>query len=184
MDEYVILVDNSNRKIGIANKNEIHSQNTPLHRAFSVFLFNHKNQLLLQQRGFNKRTFPLIWSNTCCGHPIGRESAIQASKRRLFEELGIICNNFYIILPKFKYKTPLFNNIVENEFCPVLIGFYIGKLKLNKNEVENTYWIYWNDFMKKVKNNDTSLSYWCKKEALLLNKNKKFNDLLRKNIEP
>ncbi|MBI5465568.1 isopentenyl-diphosphate Delta-isomerase, partial [Candidatus Gottesmanbacteria bacterium] len=87
--ELVVLVDEENRQIGTADKDGIHTQSTPLHRGFSLFLFNSKNELLLTQRALNKQTFPGVWTNTVCGHPGPGESNVDAARRRLYKELGI-----------------------------------------------------------------------------------------------
>ena len=89
MEEKVVLVDEENNVLGEMLKSEVHSDKTPLHRAFSVFLFDENNQLLLQQRSSKKKTWPLIWSNSCCGHPFLDETNETAIKRRCSDELGI-----------------------------------------------------------------------------------------------
>ena len=87
--EFVVLINEKNEAIGKALKSEVHTDKTPLHRGFSVFLFNSKKQLLLQQRSSQKITWPLIWSNSCCGHPLPAESVLEAAKRRLSFELNL-----------------------------------------------------------------------------------------------
>lgn len=173
MIELVILVNDQNEEIGTASKDSVHSVNTPLHRAFSVFIFNKNKQLLLQQRSSAKKTFPLLWSNSCCGHLSPGETVVAAANRRLWEELKIKPLNLKIVLPDFRYKTSL-NGIMENEICPVLIGFYNGDADINFSEIEEIEWIYWSDFMKRVISDDQSLSYWAKEEAKKLDNNKEF----------
>jgi len=88
--ELVVLVDDADTEIGTMPKSEVHTLDTPLHRAFSLFLFRKSDgKLLLQQRSHAKKTWPLVWSNTCCGHPGPGEERIDAVARRLGRELGM-----------------------------------------------------------------------------------------------
>ena len=121
--EYVVLVDKYNNLLRVAPKLESHHHNTPLHRGFSLFLFNERGELLLQQRSSRKKTWPLVWSNSCCGHPMLDESSLEAAKRRLDYELGISDADIFEIVPDFRYKVEL-NGIVENEICPILVGIH------------------------------------------------------------
>lgn len=180
--DYVVLVDRQNKVLGTAPKLATHNQNTPLHKAFSLFLFNFKGELLLQQRSRKKKTWPLIWSNSCCGHPMLNESNIDAARRRLKFELGIDFNNFYEILPNFSYKAEMYG-IVENEICPVLVAFTDKDPIINKEEVEDTKWISWQDFLKEINDRPGKYSVWCEQEAKLLAKNKKFLELYKKFVK-
>lgn len=177
--DYVVLVDRQNKVLGTAPKLATHNQNTPLHRAFSLFLFNSNGELLLQQRSRMKKTWPLIWSNSCCGHPMLNESNIDAAKRRLKFELGMELNEIYEILSDFSYQAEM-NGIVENEICPVLVTFTDKNPIINKEEVEDTKWINWQDFLKEINNNPGKYSIWCEQEAKLLAKNKEFKKLFKR----
>lgn len=176
--DYVVLVDKNNKVLGTAPKLATHNSNTPLHRAFSLFLFNSKGELLLQQRSAKKKTWPLVWSNSCCGHPMLNESNEDAVRRRMELELGIKIDKVYEILPNFSYKAEM-NGIVENEICPVFIGFLNKKPIPNKDEVENIKWMKWQEFLNQIKQNPGTYSVWCEKEAKLLANNKKFLSLWR-----
>lgn len=176
--DYVVLVDNQNKVLGTAPKLETHNENTPLHRGFSLFLFNKKGKLLLQQRAKTKKTFPLIWSNSVCGHPMLNESNINAAKRRLSYELGIDDVEIFEVIPDYKYKVGM-NGIWENEICPVLVGFTDKKPLINKDEIENICWIKWEDFLKEIDHKEKVYSLWSKEEAKLLVKNKEFLSLWR-----
>ena len=171
MSEQVVLVNEKNEEIGLAEKDTAHTNNTPLHRGFSVFLFNSKKQLLLQKRSHLKKTFPLIWSNSCCGHPVSGEKAEDAARRRLKDELGIEKAEIKMVLPDFKYQAQM-DGIMENEICPVMVAFSDDILKINNDEVEKTRWVTWNEFTQMVKSDDKTLSSWSKEEAMLLNINK------------
>ena len=98
-EEHVVLVDENNVVLGTTPKATVHTDNTPLHRGFSVFLFNDKNELLLQQRSHLKKTWPLAWSNSCCGHPALNESNEDAVKRRVQFELGIVLDTVEVYSP-------------------------------------------------------------------------------------
>lgn len=178
-DDYIVLVDKNNKVLGTAPKLATHSANTPLHRAFSLFLFNPKGELLLQQRSGKKKTWPLVWSNSCCGHPILNESNIDAAKRRAEFELGIKLDKIYEILPDFSYRAEMYG-IVENEICPVFVGFTDKKPAINKDEVENIRWVKWQDFLREINDHPGIYSVWCEQEAGLLAKDKKFLELYRK----
>lgn len=172
----VVLVDKNNRVLGTAPKLETHNQNTPLHRGLSVFLFNKKGKLLLQQRSKTKKTFPLIWSNSVCGHPMLNESNIDGAKRRLSYELGIKGVEIFEIISDYRYKVSM-NGIYENEICPVLVCFTDKKPVTNKDEVENIRYIPWQNFLKEIDDKNKTYSLWSKEEAKLLAKNKEFLSL-------
>jgi len=171
--DHIVLVDDQNRVLGTADKLETHNENTPLHRGFSVFLFNKKGDLLLQQRAKNKKTFPLIWSNSVCGHPMLNESNVDAAKRRLSYELGINDVEIFEVISNYKYKVGM-NGIWENEICPVLICFTDKKPAVNKDEIENIRYLPWQEFLKEINDKSKTYSLWSKEEAKLLAKNKKF----------
>ena len=171
--DHIVLVDDQNRVLGTADKLETHNENTPLHRGFSLFLFNKKGELLLQQRAKNKKTFPLIWSNSVCGHPMLNESNVEAAKRRLSYELGIDNVEVFEIISDYRYKVGM-NNIYENEICPILISFTDKKPVVNKDEIENIRYLPWQEFLKEIEEKNKTYSLWSKEEAKLLSKNKTF----------
>lgn len=166
--EEVVLVDKDNNVLGTMLKTEVHKEETPLHRAFSTFIFNKKKELLLQQRSKKKKTWPLVWSNSCCGHPGLNESNIEAAKRRIKEELGISIDNIEEIA-YYRYKFSR-DGIMENEICPILTGTTDKELNINKNEIETYKWIKWEDFLKEIEDNRDKYSPWCIEQAKILNK--------------
>ena len=138
MREEVILVDKNDNTIGAMGKMEVHEKGI-LHRAFSVFVLNNKNELLIQRRAENKYHSAGLWTNTCCSHQRKGESSIQAGQRRLFEEMG-----FRTSLQKlfsFIYKTSFDNGLIEHEFDHVLLGFSNDKPKINSSEVDDYKWV-------------------------------------------
>lgn len=177
--DHVVLVDNQNKVLGTAPKLETHNENTPLHRGFSVFLFNKKGDLLLQQRSHTKKTFPLIWSNSVCGHPMLNESNVDAAKRRLFYELGINDVEVFEIIYDYRYRVEM-NGIWENEICPILVCFTDKKPVVNKDEIEDIRWIKWKDFLKEIEEKNKIYSLWSKEEAKLLATNEEFLQLYEK----
>lgn len=177
MKELVVLIDNNNIPIGTMEKQFVHSDNTPLHRGFSIFLFNNKKQLLLQQRSHLKKTWPLAWTNSCCGHPLPEEPIVKTAKRRVKFELRITDALFTIILPKYRYRYQR-QGIVENEICPVLIGTTNQKPIPNPDEVKQIKWITWTDWLSEVNSNIT-YSEWSIEETQLLNNNSIFNKFIK-----
>jgi isopentenyl-diphosphate delta-isomerase len=175
----IVLVNNQNEVLGTAPKISSHNANTPLHRAFSVFLFNKKGELLLQQRSRTKKTFPLVWSNSFCGHPTINESNVQAAERRMPFEIGIENVEIFEIISDYRYRTSM-NGIYENEICPVLVCFTDKKPITNNDEVENIRWTAWNNFLKEIEDKNSVFSLWSKEEARLLAQNEKFLELYKK----
>lgn len=171
--EYVVLVHNNNKVLGTSPKLSTHNAQTPLHRGFSLFLFNKKGELLLQQRSRKKKTWPLVWSNSCCGHPSLDESNVDAARRRLQFELGIFNADIFEIISDFRYRVEL-GGIVENEICPILIGFSDQEPRINRKEVEITKWISWKEFIEEINDNPNNYSPWCVKEVNRLKNNKNF----------
>ncbi len=134
-DEMLILVDPEDNVIGHESKQKCHDGEGRLHRAFSIFLLNDKNELLLQQRSAQKRLWPLYWSNSVCGHPRKEENISAAASRRMIEELGVKTNLTYLY--KFKYKSTFLNKGSENEICSVYYGRFDGRIDPNPSEIQD-----------------------------------------------
>jgi isopentenyl-diphosphate Delta-isomerase len=177
MNDSIVLVNEKNEPIGTADKLETHHTDTPLHRGFSLFLFNEKGELLLQQRSDNKKTWPNTWSNSVCGHPQLDETPIAAAKRRLAFELGIQNANIQIILPNYQYRFEK-DGIVENEICPVMVSFSEEHPKRNPDEVQSVKWIPWKDWLTEIEKSPHNYSPWCVEETFLLCQNKTFKTFL------
>jgi isopentenyl-diphosphate Delta-isomerase len=138
IEEKVILVDINDKPIGFMNKMEAHEK-AVLHRAFSVFILNNKNEVMLQQRASHKYHSPLLWTNTCCSHQREGETNIQAGKRRLFEEMGFevqLTELFHFI-----YKAPFDNGLTEHELDHVMIGRFENEPNINPEEVASWKWM-------------------------------------------
>jgi len=159
MEELVVLVDEKNNQIGLMPKMEAHEK-AVLHRAFSVFVFNNKGELMLQQRAASKYHSPLLWTNTCCSHQREGESNVEAGRRRLQEEMGFTTDLKEVF--SFIYKAPFDNGLTEHELDFVLIGSFEDKPNINKEEVESYKWMPLKDVKKDIENNPEIYTEWFK----------------------
>jgi len=138
VEEKVILVNERDEQLGLMPKLEAHEK-AVLHRAFSVFVLNTKGELMLQQRAAHKYHSPMLWTNTCCSHQRDGESNIEAGKRRLFEEMGFVCELKEVF--SFIYKAPFDNGLTEHELDHVMVGSYEDIPNINKEEVNAFKWM-------------------------------------------
>ena len=159
MEDNVILVDSNNEVLGTMPKLEAHEKGV-LHRAFSVFIFNDKGELMLQQRAADKYHSPLLWTNTCCSHQRIEEENIEAGKRRLMEEMGFTVELSELF--SFIYKAPFDNGLTEHELDFVLVGHYNDKPNINKEEVEDWKWITLDVLVEDIKINPEIYTIWFK----------------------
>jgi len=157
--EFVILVDEHDNEIGVMEKMQAHQEGL-LHRAFSVFIFNDKEELLLQQRALSKYHSAGLWTNTCCSHPRPKETIKDAAHRRLFEEMGMSCE--LSIKTNFIYKTPFDNGLTEHELDYVLIGKSNQNPQINTEEVESYKWMLIEDIKKDITSNPNQYTSWFK----------------------
>ena len=159
--ENVVLVDETGHAIGTAAKAAVHHAETPLHLAFSCYLFNESGQFLLTRRAESKRTFPGVWTNTCCGHPLPGEPVSGAVRRRLREELGIGAAKLTLVLPRFRYQARMDNGVLENELCPVYAAYADEPPDPDPAEVAETRWVDWDEFCAAVRAGRQPVSPWC-----------------------
>ena len=159
MEERVILVDQEDNPRGLMPKMEAHEK-AELHRAFSVFIFNDKNELMLQQRAKHKYHSPLLWTNTCCSHQRDGETNIEAGKRRLFEEMGFVTEIKEIF--SFIYKAPFDNGLTEHELDHVMMGFYNEDPIINRDEVEAFKWMTLDEVKTDIQSNPQLYTAWFK----------------------
>ncbi|MBM7813966.1 isopentenyl-diphosphate Delta-isomerase [Saccharothrix algeriensis] len=160
--EQVVLLDESGTGIGVADKAHVHHSDTPLHLAFSSYLFSPAGRLLLTRRALHKKTWPGVWTNTCCGHPEPGEDAASAVARRLSDELGVTGVRLDLVLPAFRYRAVMDNGVVENEMCPVFRGLLDHDPTPNPDEVDDFEWVEWADFVPAVLSGVRPISPWCK----------------------
>lgn len=137
-EEQVILVDENDKQIGLMPKMEAHEK-ALLHRAFSVFVFNNENELMIQQRAEHKYHSPSLWTNTCCSHQREGETNLEAGKRRLQEEMGFDTDLEEVM--SFIYKAPFDNGLTEHEFDHIMIGYYNEIPNINPDEVADWKWM-------------------------------------------
>ena len=159
MNEMVILVDKHDNQLGLMEKIEAHKK-AVLHRAFSVFILNDNNELLIQQRALSKYHSPALWTNTCCSHPRNGESVLDAGNRRLNEEMGFETELYSLL--SFIYRAQFDNGLTEHEFDHVLFGYYNDDPSINKLEVMDWKWVNL-DFLKNdIITNSELYTIWFK----------------------
>lgn len=172
-EEYVVLVDEADRVLGEAPKRSVHHGETPLHRGFSLFLFDREGRTLLQRRAATKATWPGVWSNGCCGHPALGESPLDAARRRAADELGVAVDDLWVVLPGYRYRAEL-AGVVENELCPVMVGRLAAPPRPNAAEVGAIEWRPWGEFLAALEREPSPYSPWCREEARLLERRPEF----------
>ena len=159
LEEKVILVDKNDNQVGLMPKLEAHEKGI-LHRAFSVFIFNNKYQLLLQKRASSKYHSGGLWTNTCCSHPREDEDTLDAANRRLNEEMGIKTSLRKVY--DFIYEAKLDNNLIEHEFDHVFYGLYDEDPIINKDEVDDFKWIDMETLNDSIIKNGDNYTVWFK----------------------
>ena len=158
--EEVILVDSEDNELGLKEKSETHRNPVPLHRAFSVFIMNEKDHLLITKRSQHKKTWPGFWSNTCCSHPREGEKTIDAAERRLREEMGMECS-----LVKgfdFVYKAEFGNGLTEHEYDHVFFGTTDVVPEINQAEVQAWKYMDVNSLAEDLRINPEAYTEWLK----------------------
>ena len=180
-DELIVYCDESGTPTGTAPKLAAHNPDTKLHLAFSVFIFNDKGEVLLQQRSLTKKTWPGVWSNSCCGHVLPDETFEAAARRRLRYELGLSVGELHLVLPDFRYRAEK-DGVVENEICPVFVGFTSASPVLNPDEVNAVRWVDWQEFVVEVADPAKGYSPWAMEEVGLLVKDVRLLTVLNRNV--
>jgi len=156
-EEQVILVNEKDEAIGLMPKMEAHEKGK-LHRAFSVFVFNDKGELMLQQRALHKYHSPGLWTNTCCSHQRLGETNIEAGKRRLMEEMGFETELRELF--SFIYKAPFDNGLTEHELDHVLLGYYSGTPEINPDEVAAWKWMGLDEIRQELEESPEDYTAW------------------------
>ncbi|GAA1932339.1 isopentenyl-diphosphate Delta-isomerase [Nocardioides hwasunensis] len=167
MTELVILLDEDGRAVGTEDKALVHHADTPLHLAFSCYLLDADGRVLVTQRATHKRTFPGIWTNSCCGHPAPGEALEDAVRRRMQQELGTTPRDLRLVLPRFRYRAEQ-DGVVENEMCPVFVAVAGGPLTVDPDEVGAVSWEPWPDFREAVLSGARQVSPWCREQVAQL----------------
>jgi isopentenyl-diphosphate delta-isomerase len=196
MSEYLYFVDKNDNQTGeTAEKYTAHNADTKLHAAFSCYVFNKQGKFLVTQRAHSKKVWHGVWTNTCCGHPFPGETREDAVVRRLEYELGMKVSNIRLVVPKYIYKTPPYNRIIEHEYCPIYVAIAESRTTANPDEVEAYKWVDWDWYVNELDNDSTNYSvfaesvpkddelgsknvpkwsWWCKDQLQILKSSKEF----------
>ncbi len=161
-DEPLILVDERDNEIGYRSKGDCHQGHGILHRAFSIFLFDQRGRVLLQQRAAGKPLWPLYWSNSCCSHPRRGETLEQALHRRLHEELGLDAELEFAY--KFIYQADFGDKGAEHELCHVYIGAASGEIRIHPDEIADWRWAPLEQVTEELEQNSERYTPWFKLE--------------------
>ena len=164
LQELVVLLDEQGRAGGTADKAEVHHADTPLHLACSLYLFDGDGRVLVTRRALSKRTFPGVWTNSCCGHPAPGEALADGVRRRVRQELGVDVADLRLAVPTFRYRAEQ-DGVVENEMCPVFVGHVAGEVVPDRTEVEEVSWEPWADFRAGVLDGSRTVSVWCREQV-------------------
>jgi isopentenyl-diphosphate delta-isomerase len=159
LEEKVILVSDTDDQLGLMGKMEAHKKGI-LHRAFSVFVFNKKGALLLQQRALDKYHSPGLWTNTCCSHQRDGESSLGAGKRRLNEEMGFHCDLEEVFW--FIYSAAFDNGLTEHELDHVMVGYYDNDPVINLQEVASFKWMSLDKVKQDIAEHPENYTEWFK----------------------
>lgn len=160
-EELVVLLDEAGNAIGSAPKATAHHTDTPLHLAFSCYVFDGEGRLLLTQRAHDKATFPGVWTNSFCGHPSPGEDLFAAVERRAEQELGLQLDTLALAVAAFRYEATGANGVRENELCPVFTAIAAGEVTPDPSEVAGVEWVPWTSLRDEVLAGRRDVSVWC-----------------------
>jgi isopentenyl-diphosphate Delta-isomerase len=163
--ESVVLLDEEGRAIGTADKRTVHHADTPLHLAFSCYLFDADGSILITRRALHKATWPGVWTNSCCGHPAPGEQLEDAVRRRVEQELGVRVEGLRLLLPRFRYRAVMDDGVVEHEMCPVFVATTGDEVRPDPAEVEQVRWEPWDGFRAAVLDGSREISPWCREQV-------------------
>ncbi|MBJ3815367.1 isopentenyl-diphosphate Delta-isomerase [Shimwellia pseudoproteus] len=158
--EHVILLDTQGNPCGIQDKATVHHENTPLHLAFSCWIFNADGELLITRRAQTKRAWPGVWTNSVCGHPQQGETIEQAIVRRCRHETALQVTQIIPVHPDFRYRATDHNNIVENEVCPVYAALSTTAITPHEEEVMDWRWISLHEALREIDTHPDYFSPW------------------------
>jgi isopentenyl-diphosphate Delta-isomerase len=166
--ELVVLLGDDRQPVGTMDKARVHGPDTPLHLAFSVYVFGPEGRFLVTRRALGKRTWGGVWTNSCCGHPGPGEDVEDAARRRLGQELSLVPTSMRLALPDFSYRAVSPEGVVEHEVCPVFIAEVEADPVPDADEVAQWRWVDWPDFRDLAARQPWALSPWSVEQAPLL----------------
>jgi isopentenyl-diphosphate delta-isomerase len=166
--ELVVLLDDDGQSVGTADKAGVHHADTPLHLAFSCYVFDEAGRFLITQRASHKPTFGGVWTNSACGHPAPGEPIEDAVRRRVGQELGLTLDDLRLVLPGFRYRAVMDNGVTENEMCPVFVATTRDAVRLDPEEVDDHEWVDWPEFRAEVLDGTRDVSSWCVEQVTAL----------------
>lgn len=167
-EELVVLLDETGNAIGTAPKASVHHAATPLHLAFSCYVFDESGRLLITRRALHKPTFPGVWTNSVCGHPAPGEDLFAAVERRASQELGLALRDVQLVLPGFRYDATMPSGVRENELCPVFTALATDEAVPDASEVASVEWVAWGTFRDDVLDGTREVSVWCAQQVARL----------------
>jgi isopentenyl-diphosphate delta-isomerase len=179
--EEIVFVNEDGTPTGETGpKLESHTASTQLHLAFSCYIFRPSdNRFLVTQRAKTKKVWPGVWTNSVCGHPKPGETVEEAIHRRAKDELGIqSIKSITCVLPEYRYTTPPYNGIIENEFCPVYVAYVSADIKRNPEEVEEFRWVEWPEYVRMLTEGFYPMSFWAKDQYQQLKDRQPFMGLM------
>ena len=177
--DHVVLLNRDREPVGSAPRAYVHTRDTPLHLAFSLYVFSEAGEVLLTRRALTKRTWPGVWTNTCCGHPRPGEEMTAEIARRLDHELSMEVTDLECVLADFGYRATDASGVVENEFCPVFrarIRTNPGSAHpndpplANPDEVLDWKWWKWNDVIEAARLTPFVFSPWSVQQMAQLSR--------------
>ncbi|GAB3694938.1 isopentenyl-diphosphate Delta-isomerase [Nocardiopsis oceani] len=163
--EFVVLLDEDHQRVGVADKATVHTEDTPLHLAFSCYVVGPDGRVLLTRRALGKTTWPGVWTNSCCGHPAPEETMVEAVHRRVRQELGIGLTEVTEALPDFRYRAVSAEGIVENEFCPVFWARTEDTPAPDPSEIAEFAWAAWSDVTALAERTPWLISPWAAEQV-------------------
>jgi len=163
--DHVVLLDDAGRAIGTAPKHSVHDTDTALHLAFSCYVFDSSDRVLMTRRALGKATWPGVWTNSFCGHPRPGESLESAVHRRAQDELGLTLTDVSLALPDFRYRATDASGIVENEMCPVFTARAARDPVCNPLEAVDAQWVSLDDVVASIGATPWAFSPWLVLQA-------------------
>jgi isopentenyl-diphosphate delta-isomerase len=168
MSELVVLLDEQGEAVGTADKKTVHHARTPLHLAFSCYVYDGQGRVLVTRRALGKPTWPGAWTNSVCGHPGPGEAITDAVRRRAVDELGIGLLDVRLALPTFRYRAVMPDGVTENEMCPVFVAATADAVRPDPAEVDSFEWVGWQVFRAAVLDGSREVSPWCVEQVRAL----------------